>query len=171
MPASAQAAAAIRYIYTHGLRRFTLCSAHLWEPTIIFIIGAEFAKPLPRRSLLLVRSAHHAASPNIQNEPTDGGVPDGVGRSKLRPSGCQLRLRQQRKICALFPSRPMISSICKQCIACVCESSIRSTTLRIVAGREPHRSVATSGRSRNRANRLCRYLECSVNPKGSIQAQ
>jgi hypothetical protein len=31
---SAQAAAAIRYIYTlRGLRRFILCSAHLWEPT------------------------------------------------------------------------------------------------------------------------------------------
>src|SRR3954468_9466885 len=35
------------------------------------------------------------------------------------------------KICALFPSRPMISSICKQCIACATGSYIdvpRSST-------------------------------------------
>src|SRR4051794_18192679 len=50
----------------------------------------------------------------------------------------------------------------------VCESSVRSTTLRIVAGREPDRSVATRERSSNRADQLSRHFECSVNPKVSF---
>src|ERR1043165_5431524 len=57
---------------------------------ISFLVRAEFEKPPPRCSSLLGRSARIARrGPVLQNEPPDGGVSGGVGRSPWWPSGCR----------------------------------------------------------------------------------
>ena len=60
---SAQAAAAIRYIYTlRGLRRFLLCSAHLWEPTSSFEFGPNL-KSTNQRPKVEITDVHKSAPP------------------------------------------------------------------------------------------------------------
>jgi hypothetical protein len=58
---SAQAAAAIRYIYTlRGLRRFLLGSAHLWGTDISFWLGPNLKSPrLDARPSSAGRRASH----------------------------------------------------------------------------------------------------------------